>query len=1091
MRLAMRVRWFAGGCLIFVLFALVGGRQLPSASTALAAPSSPPPAPRGLSVEQLPAPVDVTDLSSPALGWQVGRGLQTAYEIQIAETPAQLKSGPYVWDSGKVESSQNANIAYGGPALQAADGYYWRVRTWDAGDDASPWSDPATFGTGPDAATWSQAAPIWTPAPKLWTDYTFQGTFNIVQRFATVSFRDVNTSNYYLWQFRGDGQNTIAPQIQVNGHFSNLKNPETLPFALNDGTDYDFKIVVAGSTFTTFLKPSSSSTWSLVDTTTDSTFPSGGIGFRTGLTEEVNFSNINVTDPSGAVLYANDFSNPSNTDFPCGTIGNGTLFVGHSENCAVGTSSTNWAFMRGNVSLPAGKTIQWAHVYATASSPLPARQFVYKLWINGKFVGVGPTLSVGSETRYDGFDVTPLLNTGAVNTLAAQAYTTTDQRFLAELVVRYTDGTTQTFGTGPGWKAIDGHDILPDAGSDGTSFYSAPKENYQAANFPFGFTTPQFDDSSWSPALVKAPFTNLQATPTAKVQRRFETPVSVDEYAPGDYFIDYGRTWIGGLSLDLNGTAGEVVDIRYGEVPSGPNSVMFQTNAGNTWEDRWTLKAGEQHLQTWGLRVFRYVQVIGAPPGLNAQDFTAEAYVYPFDESAATFDSSDSNLNQVWALSRNTIEAANENLYVDSWERERGVYEADSYLQLLSNLYLDGDPTLGGYSLKFLLSNRTWPTEWPMYVILAYHQLYETTGDPAPLRAAYAALQSKLPNQWFDPTTGLIHKATGDNGASSCTDCDIVDWPANERDNYVFTSYNTVINAISYRAYADMSDIATALGNSSDAQLYAQRAQTIKAAVNADMWDPETGAYRDGLNDDGTPIDHDAIQASVFATAFGLADPSQATQVASYIGQRGMACSVYCAAFMLEGLYDANAGQTALDMLTSTATNSWMNMISLGAGATMEAWDPSLKSNLTFSHPWAASPAFDIPAGLFGIQPTTPGYTTFQVKPQPGDLSWAHITVPTQQGTIGAAFDTTGAGDIAVGAFVPANATATVEVPVGDTPGSSVFMDGIEVPATADGGYLRVDDVPPGCHVFTATRDSQARSDPQLLSVCPAGQRPH
>jgi len=204
-----------------------------------------------------------------------------------------------------------------------------------------------------------------------------------------------------------------------------------------------------------------------------------------------------------------------------------------------------------------------------------------------------------------------------------------------------------------------------------------------------------------------------------------------------------------------------------------------------------------------------------------------------------------------------------------------------------------------------------------------------------------------------------------------------------------------------------------------------------------------------------------------------------------------MACSVYCAAFMLEGLYDANAGQTALGMLTSTATNSWMNMINLGAGATMEAWDPSLKSNLTFSHPWAASPAFDIPAGMFGIQPTSPGYTTFQVKPQPGGLSWAHITVPTQQGTIGAAFDTTASGDVAVGAFVPANTTATVEVPVSGTPGTSVFMDGIEVPATADGSFLRVDDVPPGCHVFTAARDSQARSDPQLLSVCPAGQRPH
>jgi alpha-L-rhamnosidase len=1043
------------------------------------------PAPTNLSVEHLPAPVDVTDLSAPELGWQVGSAMQSGYEIQVATTPAGLTSSPDVWDSGHVQSTQNSDVAYAGPALSPSQGYYWRVRTWDAAGSPSAWSGAASFGTAP-GTSWPDATPIWAAASPMWTDYTFQGTFNIASKYATVTFREANTSNFYLWQFRGAGQNTIAPQIQVNGSFHNLKNPEPLPFALNNGTNYDFKIVVAGSTFTTYLKPSTSSTWSLVDTTTDGTFSSGGIGFRTGSTEQVYFSNISVTDPSGKVLYANDFSDPNNTDFSCGTVTNGTLFVGTSKNCGVGLSSTNWAFMRGDVTLDSGKAIQWAHLYATASSTAPTRQFVYKLWVNGSYVGVGPTRPVGNEARYDGYDVAGLLRAGQLNTIATQAYTTSDQRFLAELVVRYTDGSTQTFGTGPSWTAINGSDVLPDGGSIGTSYYTAPMENYHADKFPFGFTEPGFDDSSWSAAATKPAFTDLEATPTGKVQQRLETPVSVVEYSPGDYFIDYGRTWIGGLSLDLDGTAGQVVDIRYGEVPSGPNAVKYQTNAGNDYEDRWTLKAGQQHLETWGLRVFRYVQVTGAPTGLTAADFRAEAYVYPFDESDAVFDSSDSNLNQVWALSRNTIESVNGDLYVDSWERERGVYEADSYLQLLSNLYLDGDPTLGEYSLNFLLASRTWPTEWPMYVILAMHQLYETTGDSAPLRAAYSALQAKLPDQWFDASSGLIHKTTGDTGASSCNDCDIVDWPASERDGYVFSSYNTVINAISYRSYADMADIANALGYSSDAASYQAKADAIKAAVNARMWDPSQGAYRDGLNNDGTPIDHYAIQASVFATAFGLADRSQATQVASYIKSRGMACSVYCAAFLLEALYDGGDGSTAYQLLTSTATNSWMHMISLGAGATMEAWDPSLKSNLTYSHSWAASPAFDIPQGLFGIEPTSPGYGSFEVKPQPGGLSWAHITVPTPNGEIGAAFDGDGSATDE-GVYVPANSTATIYIPSSNSSASSVYMDGEAAPASYGDGYLEVDNVDPGCHVFSTQDTATAYRDQRLTSVCPPG----
>lgn len=531
------------------------------------------------------------------------------------------------------------------------------------------------------------------------------------------------------------------------------------------------------------------------------------------------------------------------------------------------------------------------------------------------------------------------------------------------------------------------------------------------------------------------------------------------------------------------------MDIRYGEVPSGTDAVQYQTNAGNDWEDKWTLQAGEQHLETWGLRVFRYVQITGAPTGLTAADFPAEAYIYPaFNNSSANFQSSDSNLNQVWQLSRNTIEDLNGDLYVDSWERERGQYEADSYIQLLSNLYLDGDPTLGTYSLQYLMKNRTWPTEWPMYVILALHELYETTGDTAALNADYTALQSKLPDKWFDPTTGLIHKTTGDTGSSSCTDCDIVDWPASERDGYVFSSYNTVINAISYRAYADMADIATALGKTTDAATYAAKANAIKQAVNADMWDPATGAYRDGLGNDGTPINHFAIQASVFATAFGLASPSQASAASAYIGSRGMACSVYCGAFLLQALYDGNDGGDGQSLLASTGTDSWMHMVSLGAGATMEAWDPSLKSNLTYSHAWGTGPAFDIPGWMFGVQPTSPGYRTFQIKPQPGGVSWASITVPTVNGDIGAAFDADdGATD--VGAYVPPNTTATVYVPDSDGSAAAVYMDGEPVAATYANGFMEVDDVAPGCHVFTTQATATAFRDPKLTSFCPGGYR--
>jgi alpha-L-rhamnosidase len=1049
-------------------------------------------APTNLTVDQLAAPVDVDNLTAPQLGWHVGAGMQTAYEVQVATTEQQLSSGPDVWDSGKVTSAENSDIAYAGPKLTDSAGYAWRVRTWDAAGNVSGWSAAAQFGTGP-GSSWPGATPIWAGASSgNWSDYTYTGTFDITAVAASVSFRTQDTRNFYLWQFRASNApaeaNMLKMHYQVNGGFTVIQEvPE--PFTIATNTTYDFKIVTSGSTISTYLKHPADAEWTLANTLTDTHFTTGGIGFRTGSTESAKFGNLLIQDAAGNTLYSNNFPAGNNDFSGCGSVSGGLLTVGTSKNCVYPSpGNTAWAFLRGNVNLQAGKDITWAHLYATGASTVPARQFVYKMSVNGHFVGVGPTQPVtSSETRYDGYDVTSLLHAGATNTIGALCYTASDQRFLALLVVRYGDGTTQTFGTGPNWKALNGNLALPPSASIGTGYYSAPQENVNAAEYPFGFDTPGFDDSGWPAATLKPDFANLLATPTGKVEQHLETPIKVTEYSPGDYVIDYGRTWIGGLSLNLTGTAGQVVDVRYGEVLTNPTTVKYQAAAGETYEDKWTLKAGGQHLETWGLRVFRYVNVLGAPSGLSAADFTAEAYVYPFDTGLAQFDSSDNNLVQVWQLSKNTIQAVNENIYVDSWERERGEYEADDFLQLMANLYTGGDATLGTYSMQYLMANRTWPTEWPMYVIQAALNTYMQTGDIASLQQNYAALQGKLPDKWFDPSTGLIHKTTGSDGSNSRTDDDIVDWPASDRDGYVFTSYNTVINAISYRSYVDMATIATALGHPNDAAAYTAKAEAIDKAVNDLMWDPAAGTYRDGLqNNTMAPIDHDAVQAGVFAVAFGLASPARAAQVASYIDRRGMVCSVYCAAFMVEAAYLGDRADVASGLLSSTSTNSWMNMIAQGAGATMEAWTPAEKPNLTYSHPWAASPAFTIPQGMFGINPTTPGYDTFDIKPQPGTVTWGHITSPSVKGEIGAAFDTVDS-HVDVGAYVPANAVARVFVPDAAPDGAAVlYEDGSLITGTVTNGYFEADDVAPGCHVFSTAPGAAPGKDTRLTDVCPS-----
>src|SRR5688572_4592199 len=60
----------------------------------------------------------------PQFGWMVGDGRQSAYQLQVT------RGGEPVWDSGRVASSEQSYVAYGGRALEPGTSYEWTVRTW-------------------------------------------------------------------------------------------------------------------------------------------------------------------------------------------------------------------------------------------------------------------------------------------------------------------------------------------------------------------------------------------------------------------------------------------------------------------------------------------------------------------------------------------------------------------------------------------------------------------------------------------------------------------------------------------------------------------------------------------------------------------------------------------------------------------------------------------------------------------------------------------------------------------------------------------------------------------------------------------------
>ena len=650
---------------------------------------------------------------------------------------------------------------------------------------------------------------------------------------------------------------------------------------------------------------------------------------------------------------------------------------------------------------------------------------------------------------------------------------------MADLVVHYADGTSQIFGTGSSWTTLPGLATFPSVGSIGTVYYTAPKENIDSSHYPFGFATAAYDDRTWDTAQTQKAFTALKATPIDKVVQQYHAPTKVTKLHDGDYVVDFGRTWAGGVRLSLPAGKTRAVGIEYGEMldrSTKEPTVQYNLSAGNRYRDEWTFSGGARTMESWGLRVFRYVEIENSPVPITAKNLQAVAELSPFDEDAATFSSSDSTLNAVWTLSRNTMEANTVDLYVDSWTRERAAYEADAYIQQREGAVLGSDRALGVYTMDYLLAHPSWPTEWRLYDILSVHDAWQRSGDLSQARRSYATLKTILLTKYLDSRTGLIKHPSSK---------DIVDWPGGERDGYVMTDYDTVVNVLTYRDLVDMAALAGALGHASDASTYSRQAAALKKAVNSRLYDSRTGSYRDGLQTKtAAPIAHHAIHASAFALAFGVVDPANQPRVVASIKAKGMVCSVYCAAFMLPGLYSAGAGDVADAFLTSTGTRSWVNMIKAGAGSTMEAWDASLKSNTTYSHPWGASPTYDVAEGMFGVLPTSPGYERFDVRPQPGAIASAAVTVPTLRGSIGVAFHRASGGLVDAAVQVPSTTVARVLLPAGSGSSTTVYVDGVARTAKRVGQTLAVGGLPSGCHVLSTRAGGAADRDPLLLKTC-------
>jgi alpha-L-rhamnosidase len=521
------------------------------------------------------------------------------------------------------------------------------------------------------------------------------------------------------------------------------------------------------------------------------------------------------------------------------------------------------------------------------------------------------------------------------------------------------------------------------------------------------------------------------------------------------YFVDFGKDAFAQLKLNLySDKENESVIIRIGEVVDA-NGNLNRKPGGNIRYAQYKLEL-RRGTHTYKIELkpdaintrpaavkapanigevtpFRYCEIEGYSHPLKAEDLTRLFVHYQFDDGAANFHSSDSTLNAIWELCKYSMKATSYlGTYVDG-DRERIAYEADAYINQLSHYAVDKEYTIARKTSEYLIYHPTWPTEWILQSVLITWNDYLYTGDIRSVKNNYDNLKAKSLTALEDEThliSTLNGKVTKDVLSSIYFNSgrrleDIVDWPhIQETDGFVFCKYNPVVNAYYYKSLTVMQKIAADLGNTADAEYYGKKAIAVKKAFHQMFFDSKQKLYVDG---DTTK--HASLHTNMFALAFELVDAKYQPKVLTFVKSRGMACSVYGSQFLLDAIYNAGGGDYGLSLLTSKTDRSWYNMIKVGSTITLEAWDNKYKPNQDWNHAWGAAAGNIISRKLMGIEPLTPGWTSFSVKPQIGNLNLASISVPTIKGTIQALY-TQSDKSFEATINIPANTTAQIYLPL-------------------------------------------------------------
>ncbi len=706
-------------------------------------------------------------------------------------------------------------------------------------------------------------------------------------------------------------------------------------------------------------------------------------------------------------------------------------------------------FLRKEFSI--SKKVKSARIYVTGLG-------LYELHLNGSKVGsdlfTPGWTSYNNRIQYQTYDVTTLL--GPKNTIGAivgdgwyrgnigfkgqRSYYGDKSALLAQLVINYVDGTSETIASGADWKVTTGPILESD-------IYNG--ETYDARMELTGWDQVGYSDSKWNNAEVyqyqKSKLIAPQGVPVQAIEE--VKPVKIIKTPKGEMVLDMGQNMVGVVRLKVKGNAGDKVVVKFAEVLDKAGNFYTDNLRAAKCTDTYILKGGAEEIYQprFTFHGFRFVKLEGLSSAPSLDQVTG-VVIHSAMTPTGQFACSDTLINQLqhniqWGQKGNFVDVPTDCPQRDErlgWTGDAQVFAPTASFNFdVAGFYtkwmkdFTADQLASGrvpHVIPDVLKGEGGATAWADASIIVPWTVYQVYGDKRILAEQYNTMKA-----WVE----YMHKRAGDKNLWT-GDAHFGDWLAFASNSSSYPGATTEKDLIATAYYAHsskmLSQIASILGKNEDAKYYLNLSEAVKKAFIDEF-----------VTKNGRVVSHTQT-GYCLALAFDLLPENLRNTAADFLSsdvdKMGHLTTGFVGTPLLCKTLSATGHENqAFFLLKLKKYPSWLYPVTQGATTIWERWDGQkpdgtfqdvgMNSFNHYAYGAIGEWLYKYVAGV-DIDPMNPGYKHILFYPHPGgQLSRASAELKSIYGPVKSAWILDQA-QFTYEVTVPANTTATVTLPHAD-----------------------------------------------------------